>query len=73
MTKKFKYKVQFSDTSAYWIYDSAKEAGAAVTKRHPNAFWLLDPERTLVWLNEADSINDDGSKAVAEIKRINYE
>lgn len=43
------------------------EAKAIIKRKYPSAFFWDEGERTLAWRNEAESENDDGAKAVAEI------
>ena len=42
------------------------DAMKLVQSRYPTAYFNFDGVRWLVWASEADSVNDDGSNAVAE-------
>ena len=44
-----------------------------IRQQYPDAFSLRCLDRVLVWENEADSVNDDGYNAIAEIIEIDRE
>lgn len=67
-----RYAIEWSDGSRD-EYDTYDQATTAVTARYPDAEIGHDGDlseggdRTLCWASEAESMNDDGQNAVAEI------
>lgn len=70
------FKVHFADGSVSKAYETTQEClDLEIEERWPNYFSGHDGDiedggdRTLVWRNEADSEGDDGTNAVASIRR----
>lgn len=74
MAKTYAVEVSYTNgrSESYESYDAAVEA---LTTEYPDAEIGHDGDlsdggdRTLVWESEEDSVNDDGAKAVASIRK----
>lgn len=70
------YKIQFGNGNALGPFSTYKQALEACEQQWPNFSFGHDGDlacggdRTLVWQNEADAVNDDGARAVACIRRV---
>jgi hypothetical protein len=50
--------------------DSLEGAVAELRAEYPDLVTHTDPGRTLVWRSEAESENDPGARAIAEIRKV---
>jgi len=69
-------KIKYADGTASLSCDTLSEAMDYIRQTYPDAVAYQDGseadddtvvERVLVWVDESSSVNDDGSKAIAEI------
>lgn len=69
------FKIHYTDGSVSKTYDSTQECLDEIEGAYPDYFAGHDGDlseggdRTLVWANEAASEDDDGARAVAELRR----
>ncbi len=70
------FEIRYSNGRKVGGYDSYPDAIVAVLAEYPDAEighdgdLRDDGERTLCWASEADSIDDDGARAVAAIHPV---
>lgn len=70
------YKINFSNGDSSAIYEDYDKAIEAIRKLYGNDVEIGHDgdlsdggDRTLIWENEEDSLNDSGYKAVASIRK----
>lgn len=69
------YRISYTDGAPDDVVPTYAEARTVIDERWPDAEVRHDGDldgggdRTLVWATEADSVNDDGARAVASIRR----
>lgn len=65
-----KYRISYADGSPSDSTATYEEAHNIIRAAYPDAAFAHDGNRTLYWPSEADSIDDDGARAVASITEV---